>query len=77
MNGTSRDSAHRQPADIAGLRAAFGEYVMWERKSDRAREFRLYDGPDDVTEPHDWPADPAGAHIRNRMWELFDGNRLP
>ncbi|TLF73235.1 alpha/beta hydrolase family esterase [Nocardia cyriacigeorgica] len=69
MNNCGTEHSETGPGVLRGQRfdCAAGTEVV----------YRLYDGPDDVTKAHDWPADPAGAHIRNRMWELFDGNRLP
>ncbi len=39
--------------------------------------YRLYDGPDDVTQAHVWPAGARGTDVRARMWSLFTANPLP
>ncbi|VFA97176.1 Poly(3-hydroxybutyrate) depolymerase [Nocardia cyriacigeorgica] len=69
MNDCGAEHSESGPGVLRGQRfdCAAGTEVV----------YRLYDGPDDLTKAHNWPADPAGAHIRSRMWELFDGNRLP
>lgn len=69
MNNCGTEHAESAPGVLRGQRfdCAAGTEVV----------YRVYDGPDDIKEAHDWPADPAGASVRHRMWELFDEHRLP
>ncbi len=69
MNGCTTEHGESGPGVVRGQRfdCAAGTKVV----------YRLYDGPDDATKAHVWPPNPRGADVRNRMWQLFDANRLP
>ncbi|WP_067540892.1 alpha/beta hydrolase family esterase [Nocardia crassostreae] len=69
MNDCGTEHSESGPGVLRGQRfdCAAGTQVV----------YRLYDGPDDVTKSHDWPAGDRGADVRNRMWALFNSNPLP
>ncbi|WP_459546135.1 CE1 family esterase [Nocardia sp. X0981] len=69
MNGCGAETSESGPGVVRGQR--FGCQAGTEVV------YRLYDGPTDAAQAHNWPPGDRGADVRNRMWQLFQANPLP
>lgn len=69
MNNCGTEHGETGPGVLTGQRfdCAAGTSVI----------YRLYDGPDDVSQAHVWPSGARGTDVRARMWSLFTANPLP